>query len=172
MLTRTEAMQTVRDAASRFIRTCDSATDDDWVSRPPTHAWSIGDIAEHVTIANANILRRLQSLDQHPLEGRPVAVDDAEMPYIFLSGRLTAKRGHANRRNTQRSHGVPRVPGQHRRGPALFIANTLDLRTVGPAHPVFGLLDGVQWLLFCGAHIERHRAQINGEPQSAAGDVR
>ena len=42
MLTRSEAMQTVRDAASRFIRTCDSATDDEWGTvRPLTHGPSV-----------------------------------------------------------------------------------------------------------------------------------
>ena len=168
MLTRSEAMQTGRDAASRFIRTCDSATEDEWVRRPPHDAWSIGDIAEHVTIANANILRRLQSLDQHPLEGRPVAVDDAEMPYLFYRGDeppgVATPTGAMHKDRT-----AFRVPGQHRRGvERWFAANTLDLRTVGAAHAVFGLLDGVQWLLFCGAHIERHRAQIIGRLQSGS----
>jgi hypothetical protein len=37
-----------------------------------------------------------------------------------------------------------------------------DLRAVGLEHPVFGLLDGVQWLHFAEAHIERHRAQLLG----------
>ena len=29
-------------------------------------------------------------------------------------------------------------------------------------HPVFGLMDGLQWVLFAAAHTERHRAQLIG----------
>jgi hypothetical protein len=35
-----------------------------------------------------------------------------------------------------------------------------DLRTVSGSHPVFGRMDGVQWLIFGFAHIERHRADL------------
>jgi hypothetical protein len=38
----------------------------------------------------------------------------------------------------------------------------VDLRGVAVPHPVFGLLDGVQWLFFAAAHTERHRAQLIG----------
>lgn len=38
----------------------------------------------------------------------------------------------------------------------------LDLRAWGAAHPVFGVLDAHQWLLFAQAHTERHRAQVVG----------
>jgi hypothetical protein len=44
-----------------------------------------------------------------------------------------------------------------------------DLRAIGTPHPVFGLLDGVQWLLFAGAHTERHRAQLIGLVKLASG---
>jgi len=36
----------------------------------------------------------------------------------------------------------------------------LDLRAGGYEHPVFGLMDGVQWLLFAAGHTESHRAEI------------
>jgi hypothetical protein len=36
----------------------------------------------------------------------------------------------------------------------------LDLRSCGCVHPVFGLMDGVQWLLFLYAHTERHRGEL------------
>ena len=38
----------------------------------------------------------------------------------------------------------------------------LDLREHGCSHPIFGVLDGAQWLLFAGAHTERHRRQLIG----------
>ena len=39
-------------------------------------------------------------------------------------------------------------------------ADGLDLSTVSYPHPVFGPLDGYQWLAFIGTHEARHAAQI------------
>jgi hypothetical protein len=41
-----------------------------------------------------------------------------------------------------------------------FTGVTDDLRLVGTVHPVLGMLDGVQWLLFLAAHTERHTRQV------------
>ena len=37
---------------------------------------------------------------------------------------------------------------------------TIDLRGYGADHVRFGLMDGVQWVLFAAAHTERHTRQI------------
>lgn len=38
----------------------------------------------------------------------------------------------------------------------------LDLRALVARHPLFGLLDGSQWLLLAAAHVDRHRTQAIG----------
>lgn len=88
MLSQAQAMQQVIQAAERFVKSCADATDAQWRHRPDVdpHAWSIGDVTEHVTIANGNVLRRLQGIGQHPLNGKPVSIDDNEMPYLFYRG--------------------------------------------------------------------------------------
>jgi hypothetical protein len=35
-----------------------------------------------------------------------------------------------------------------------------DLRAYGLPHPVFGVFDGVQWMLFAAAHTDNHLPQL------------
>jgi hypothetical protein len=35
-----------------------------------------------------------------------------------------------------------------------------DPRDFGLAHPVFGVFDGVQWILFLAAHADNHTPQL------------
>jgi len=39
-------------------------------------------------------------------------------------------------------------------------ATTADLRAHGLPHPVFGVFDGVQWILFAAAHTDNHLPQL------------
>jgi hypothetical protein len=36
-----------------------------------------------------------------------------------------------------------------------------DLRAYGLPHPVFGVFDGVQWMLFAAAHTDNHLPQLH-----------
>jgi hypothetical protein len=47
-------------------------------------------------------------------------------------------------------------------------APTWDIATRTHAHPIFGHIDGVQWLILTGAHTQRHLLQL-AEAKSAAG---
>jgi len=53
----------------------------------------------------------------------------------------------------------------------------IDLRAYGVAHPVFGLMNGMQWVLFAAAHTERHRAAAElvrtrvGKPDGAPAEA-
>jgi hypothetical protein len=47
----------------------------------------------------------------------------------------------------------------------------LDLRSCGFAYPVFGLMDGVQWMLFLYAHTERRRAELRELKRSSSAAV-
>jgi hypothetical protein len=39
-------------------------------------------------------------------------------------------------------------------------ATEVDLRAYGSIHPLLGMLDGVQWLLFAPAHARHHGRQV------------
>jgi hypothetical protein len=153
-----DPLQFLRSAADRFADECAKANRTQWTHRPQGDGWSMGHVAEHVTIANRNMASRLQNLS--PLSGEKPGIIDEEIPYLFYrgdeppnvatpSGSWTSWAEHAE----EYRQSVARI---------LDWRSPVDPRSVGAAHPIFGTLDGVQWLMFSGAHTERHRAQLIG----------
>jgi hypothetical protein len=83
------------DASARFERTCATALPQIWLFRPSPHAWSPGDVVEHVTLANRNMARRLGRLE--PIRAGSTDVIDEEIPYLFYRGDETPQRRNAER---------------------------------------------------------------------------
>lgn len=168
MTTPSSATRLLRDATARFVEQCRRASPAQWRFRATPHAWSMGDVAEHVAIANRNILRRLaSSLAASPMAGRSPAVADEEIPYLFYRGDEPPTIATPTGTWTAWPAVEATFHGDAAALAQWALETTLDLRAHGLPHPVFGLLDGYQWLLFAGAHTERHRAQLIGLARDA-----
>ena len=149
-------------ATDRFVGECAGISDEQWTFSPGPGLWSMAHVAEHLAISNRNILRRLTTqLFDSRLDGRTADVLDVEIPYLFYRG--------------DEPPNVATPTGDWKLGfatDALAVSarsilqwaagEKADLRRYGVPHPVFGVLDGVQWLLFAAAHSERHRSQLIG----------
>ena len=160
---REAAQAQVRDAAARFAAECERASEDRWRARPASAHWSMAEVAEHVAISNRNIGHMLaKRLIGSPREGRATGVIDAEIPYLFYRGDEPPNVATPTGSLGDGRAAAAAVDASARAILAWAGEVTTDLRAVAVAHPVFGLLDGVQWLLFAAAHMERHRAQLIG----------
>jgi DinB family protein len=163
MITKPDALQFVRDATARFVEQCSLATNTQWNSRSKPGAWSMGDVAEHVALANRGILSRLsKSLVASPIEERvPDSIDD-EIRYLFYRG--DEPPNVSTPTGAWTSWGEAKTTFEEGATALLKWVDEakLDLRAYGVRHPVFGLMDGMQWVLFAAAHTERHRAQLIG----------
>ena len=159
MITKPTALQLLRDATQRFARQCDLASSTRWNVRPEPGEWSMGDVAEHVTMANRGILARL-SKALPPLDGRRPEVIDEEIPFLFFRG--DEPPNVATPTGTWTSwNEVQETFREHAAALSSWVEETaLDLRAHGAPHPAFGLMDGIQWGLFAAAHMERHRSQL------------
>lgn len=167
MITKAAAVQMVRDASMRFVKQC-AAVPDAWSFRPHARAWSSGDVAEHVAIATGNITRRLSSsLLASPITAAPDVLDE-EIPYLFYRGDEPPNIATPTRTWTDLARAQDDVAESVKPLVAWAEGSDANLRGFGILHPVFGTLDGVQWLLFAAAHMERHRAQIIGLQREAA----
>lgn len=97
-----------------------------------------------------------------PSEGRVPDVLDDEIPYLFYRGDEPP--------NVAKPTGAwtswPDAETTFREGATALLVlldePNVDLRTLGLAHPIFGWMDGMQWVLFAAAHTERHRSQLIG----------
>ena len=163
MITKPTALQLLRDTTERFVHQCNLASSAQWNSRPKPEAWSMGDVAEHVTIANRGILARLsKTLEGSPIGGRAPGVIDDEIPYLFYRGDEPPNVATPTGAWTSWKEVQPTFLESATALRSWVEATTLDLRAYGVPHPVFGLMDGMQWVLFAAAHTERHRAQLIG----------
>ena len=162
MTTNAAAQALIREATERFLSECAHASASQWPFRPTPAHWSMAHVAEHVAISDRNIFRLLtQRLLDSRLDGRVTDVIDAEIPYLFYRG--DEPPNVAPPTGDWKKEAAHDAINANVRSILEWVATVdTDLRAVAVTHPVFGLLDGVQWLLFVAAHTERHRAQLIG----------
>jgi hypothetical protein len=151
-----------RDALLASVRALD---DHGWRARPHAQAWSPLDILEHLAIVERSVLtlvgERLPGRPARP-DRRAVLDDEDVISQIEDRGRV-AEAPTPVRPKSEITSGAEAVAAfESVRSDVLrFAADTpLDLRSMLAPHAVLGVLDAYQWLLFVGAHTNRHRMQI------------
>lgn len=155
--------QQITDATTRFVDELAGVDPAAWTTRPTAEQWSLSEVLEHVTLANRNLVTRLDALE--PMN-TPSDVTDDEMPYLFYRG---AEPPHVARPTGTWSDVDEAVELLRASANDLVTwadATRLDLRSNGFPHPVFGMFDGAQWLRFAAVHTLRHRAEIQAVRQS------
>jgi uncharacterized damage-inducible protein DinB len=133
--------------------------------RPASNRWSVADCLEHVAIVEKAVLKRIQSMLLAPPQPEPTAVtpDDAILSGVSnRAPRCTAPVEALPRRRWTDLGALLRQFESARERSLRFVAITQsDLRAHFFVHPQFGELDCYQWLLFLGAHSERHARQAD-----------
>ncbi|HTW65494.1 MAG TPA: DinB family protein [Bryobacteraceae bacterium] len=139
--------------------------------RPSREHWSIADCVEHITIVERGVLKQIQVTllgTPHP-EIRGGTPDDVILASAAVRlPRFVAPVEMRPRRRWSDFEDLVRQFEAARERTVRFAGITqADLRRHFFAHPDFGPLDCYQWLLFLGAHCERHARQA----EEVAGDV-
>jgi hypothetical protein len=151
-----------------FIATLDRLSAESWSYRPAPEAWSISETAEHTAV----VLSGVERLCTTKLLTMPLAADDPARR--IRDGDLT--RIMADRSRTLEAPERVKPTGRWATREDFISAftssthsllawareHTAVLRTVGAPHPIFGPIDGVQWLEFVAAHTGRHARQVEG----------
>jgi hypothetical protein len=162
MVSAYEALERFRESTRIASELVDGVSDPDWQRRPGDEPWSLAETVEHVVSTNQATLTRFEK----QLRSAPLT------PY--------ARRFPDERITEGMFHDVPAPPGlaeptgrftTRREGTAALTAvcTAIEayarevgdrLRDFGLPHPVFGTFDGVQWVLFLGAHTDNHIPQL------------
>lgn len=129
--------------------------------KPAPDRWSIAECVEHIIIVEGFLLANVENTLQREADiTRAVMADDAIVERVVA--RLTRVKGPDRLMPTSRwplDKLLPEFEAVRKRT-ADFTANiTTELRQHTFPHPILGPFDCYQWLLFSGAHGERHRAQ-------------
>lgn len=132
-----------------------------WTFKPAIDRWSIAQCVDHLTIVEERVLIHLKRLDTC---GEPRAMTDDQLLERLLDRSETIiapERVHPTARSVD---AVATLEAFHRgrKDTLSFVATTRDtLRSQTLPHPIFGPLDGYQWVITLAAHVRRHLLQID-----------
>jgi len=161
MVSIAEAVMGFRASADRFVAALGGASDSTWLFKPSSSVWSMAEVTEHVTMADRGI-RGLASKALRPFEaGERSAVEDAAIATIFDGAAPPPADAHEPTGTWTDSVVAIGLFADASDALAGWYATVdADLRALTYPHPIFGLLDGVQWLLFAASHHDNHTRDV------------
>lgn len=163
---RTKLVQYLTRTRDRVLAESATLSDAQWSFKPAPDRWSVGEVVEHLALAESFIF----DLQQKAMAGPPAtpeqraATKDKEGMLLKVIPDRTQKANAPEPLQPAARLGSRAdvlAAFKARRGKTLEYASrtTDDLRArVGDSR--LGPLDAYQWLLFIGAHTERHLGQI------------
>jgi hypothetical protein len=157
--------QYLEDTRERLLRSPRSLTPEQLDYKPAPGRWSVGEILEHLAVAESRLLPRIEDVlrgspdpaKRSAWEGR----DEALLQFIASRAPRVQAPDPIQPTGRWRGEELFRQLEAVRQRTSEFAATTnADLRRYFSLHPVLGELDCYQWLLITGAHFERHCAQV------------
>lgn len=159
-----KSFQTTRD---NFLKSISGLSQKQWTFKPAPDRWSVAEVAEHITVSESAIF----SLVQKQVMTSPAAAekrDQVKGKDEMILQRVPDRSHRAQAPEFLRPTGrwateadLAKAFEDSRAATMEYVRTTNDdLRDHFFDHPVFGTLDGYQWLLLISAHSARHTAQI------------
>jgi hypothetical protein len=156
--------QTTRD---NFLKSIAGLSQKQWTFKPAPDRWSVAEVAEHITISESS----LSGLVEQKIMMSPAAPEKREQVKgkdEMILQRVPDRSRKAQAPEFLRPTGrwateadLTKAFEESRKATMDYIRTTNDdLRDHFFDHPVFGTLDGYQWLLLISSHSARHTAQI------------
>ncbi len=155
----------ITQSTEGFLRATEDVPASRWSFTPAPEVWSVGQTAEHT----AGVFRSIQRLlatkllespfpagTRSPVGDQAIVQAMVDREKRYPAPAFTLPTGKWSSREML----VPDFVEARRLLLTWIEGSTADLRAYGLPHPVIGLMDGVQWVLFAAAHTERHTRQI------------
>jgi len=156
--------ETTRD---NFLKSIAGLSPKQWTFKPAPDRWSVAEVAEHITVSESTLSGLVENrIMQSPAapEKRALVKGKDELILEKLVDRSHKAQAPEFLRPTGRFATEPDLTKafeDSRKATMEYVRTTNDdLRDHFFDHPVFGTLDGYQWLLLISAHSARHTLQI------------
>jgi uncharacterized damage-inducible protein DinB len=160
----------LRDAHQHLLAAVGGLSDEQWHWRAADTHWSALDTVEHLAVVERGTVRFLTDGFSHPeAEAAPPRSAEALDAYdqkiitwmITRDERRTApERVNPKGRFTSGQEALENLTASRQSIISFADAPTYALEAHTAPHPAVGKIDGIQWLLFLGGHMERHVRQI------------
>ncbi len=162
---REKGLRYLADTRNGLVDATKGLSEAQWKFKSAPDRWSIAEIVEHLVLVENLLLENIRpqlasSSSVAPADRDPKQIDAAILaqmpdrstkyqapPPIVPTGRWTAQAA-LDRFLTSRQQTVA------------FLKSDADLRGHLVSHPVFGSMDGYEWILAIAAHTDRHTKQI------------
>ena len=166
-LERKNVLEWLQQSHQEFFAGIDGVTEEQWKWRPAPERWSVGEVAEHIVLAEALLFDSVEKAMMAPpnanweeeTKGKTEFIERVMAPRlgkaqapepIVPSGKLT--------------QAEVRERFEKQRVVIMKFASDTDLpikeHTVVHPFPVFGTLNAYQWLIYVPLHTMRHDKQI------------
>lgn len=164
---REAALQQFQTTRDNFLKSIEGLSPKQWTFKPAPDRWSVAEVAEHITVSESTLFGLVQQkIMQSP--AAPEKRDQVKGKDQMILERMPDRSHKAQAPEFLRPTGrwaneaeLTRAFEDSRKTTMDYIRTTNDdLRDHFFDHPVFGPLDGYQWLLLISAHSARHTAQI------------
>ncbi len=150
-----------------FLKSIAGLSQKQWTFKPAPDRWSVAEVAEHITVSESAIFglvqKQIMTSPAAP-EKRDQVKGKDEMILLRVPDRSHKAQAPEFLRPTGRwatEAELAKTFEDSRAATMEYIRTTNDdLRDHFFDHPVFGTMDGYQWLLLISAHSARHTAQI------------
>lgn len=157
-------LQRTRD---KFLQSIAGLSQKQWTFKPAPDRWSVAEVAEHIAVSEST----LSGLVEKQIMSSPAAPEKREQVKgkdELILQRVPDRSHKAQAPEFLRPTGrwateadLTKAFEDSRKATVDYVRTTNDdLRDHFFDHPVFGTMDGYQWLLLISAHSERHTAQI------------
>jgi uncharacterized damage-inducible protein DinB len=163
---RESALKQFAATRDNFLKSISGLSDKQWTFKPAPDRWSVAEVAEHITVSETGIFGVVQKAMESPAtpEKRVEVKGKDEMILQRVPDRSHKAQAPEFLRPTGRwatKAELTKAFGDARAANMNYIRTTNDdLRDHFFDHPVFGTLDGYQWLLLISTHSLRHTEQI------------
>ena len=135
---------------------------------PNGDAWSVSQILEHLSIVEdgggrliSKLMKQAQANGDFEVESSSVLDSLKQFDVVNFDRRLEAPEQVRPKGGLSAAEGLERLAAvRERLTTALLHGSGLALGSVSHPHPLFGPLNGYQWILVISIHERRHAAQI------------
>ncbi len=164
---RVKALKLLRDSQKEFLDAVESLTDTQWSFKPAPDRWSVGQVAEHITLSEDLLF----GLVQKTLAGSPNPDWETKtegknelVERLLLNRQTKAQAPEVLQPQSKLTRDEILVRFKQSRAKTIKFMEQTDLpmkaHTFDHAFPVFGTLNAYQWLIYIPLHNMRHNQQI------------
>ena len=156
------ASEYLKQTRDELIDTVADLSEAQWMFKPSSDRWSVGENVEHLGIVEGMFLNNVAPA----FANAPVLETHAPLPDadVIAMGKNRGTKLAAPERLFPSGTMRPQLAAARllvvRERTREFLEAGPYLRERSLPHPVVGMIDGYQWVLLVAAHTERHRQQI------------